>query len=84
MLSTILYGRRFFPYYVYNIIGGLDEEGRYFNTAVKATWHVGNQCTHSEDLKFWAACERTQSAAADSGVGQNIHYNIQQFLLLFL
>lgn len=36
MLSTILYSRRFFPYYVYNIIGGLDEEGRYFNTAVKA------------------------------------------------
>ena len=28
MLSTILYGRRFFPYYVYNIIGGLDEHGR--------------------------------------------------------
>lgn len=28
MLSTILYSRRFFPYYVYNIIGGLDEEGR--------------------------------------------------------
>uniref|UniRef100_A0A8C4VSE9 Proteasome 20S subunit beta 1 n=1 Tax=Gopherus evgoodei TaxID=1825980 RepID=A0A8C4VSE9_9SAUR len=26
MLSTILYSRRFFPYYVYNIIGGLDEE----------------------------------------------------------
>lgn len=33
MLSTILYGRRFFPYYVYNIIGGLDEEGRYLNAA---------------------------------------------------
>ncbi|XP_007909636.1 proteasome subunit beta type-1 [Callorhinchus milii] len=28
MLSTILYSRRFFPYYVYNIIGGLDEHGK--------------------------------------------------------
>ncbi|KAM7322186.1 hypothetical protein ACRRTK_019027 [Alexandromys fortis] len=28
MLPTILYSRRFFPYYVYNIIGGLDEKER--------------------------------------------------------
>lgn len=27
-LSTILYGKRFFPYYVTAILGGLDEEGR--------------------------------------------------------
>lgn len=28
LTSTILYGRRFFPYYTFNLIGGLDEEGR--------------------------------------------------------
>jgi len=27
MLSTMLYGRRFFPYYVSNVIAGLDEQG---------------------------------------------------------
>ncbi|PWN39663.1 N-terminal nucleophile aminohydrolase [Ceraceosorus guamensis] len=28
LISTMLYGKRFFPYYVYNILGGLDEEGK--------------------------------------------------------
>ena len=27
MLSVILYGKRFFPYYVWNTLGGLDEHG---------------------------------------------------------
>merc|ERR1712098_548645 len=27
-LSTILYGKRFFPYYVHAILGGLDEDGK--------------------------------------------------------
>jgi 20S proteasome subunit beta 6 len=27
MLSVILYTKRFFPYYTFNILGGLDEKG---------------------------------------------------------
>jgi 20S proteasome subunit beta 6 len=27
MLSTVLYGKRFFPYFVWNTLGGLDQDG---------------------------------------------------------
>lgn len=29
MLSTILYSKRFFPYYTNNLLGGVDDEGSY-------------------------------------------------------
>ena len=28
LIQTMLYGRRFFPYYVYNILGGIEEDGK--------------------------------------------------------
>jgi hypothetical protein len=29
LIQTMLYARRFFPYYVYNILGGIEEDGSY-------------------------------------------------------
>jgi 20S proteasome subunit beta 6 len=29
LIQTMLYARRFFPYYVYNILGGIEEDGMY-------------------------------------------------------
>ena len=28
LVQTMLYARRFFPYYVYNILGGIEEDGK--------------------------------------------------------
>ncbi|KAI8916572.1 hypothetical protein PhCBS80983_g05014 [Powellomyces hirtus] len=43
MLSTILYHKRMFPYYVWNTLGGLDEEGK---GAVYSYDPVGNYEKH--------------------------------------
>lgn len=32
MIQTMLYAKRFFPYYVYNILGGIEEDGKLLST----------------------------------------------------
>ena len=34
LIQTMLYAQRFFPYYVYNILGGIEEDGKHQPTIV--------------------------------------------------
>lgn len=31
LIQTMLYAQRFFPYYVYNILGGIEEDGEFIS-----------------------------------------------------
>jgi len=51
MLSTILYQKRMFPYYAFNVLGGIDNDGKGY-------------CTNYDAIGSY---ERTQYASAGSG-----------------
>lgn len=49
LASTILYGKRFFPYYTFNIIGGLDEEGNLLLMFAFTENYLGKGAVYSFD-----------------------------------
>ena len=44
MIQTMLYGRRFFPYYVYNILGGIEEDGECDKSLQRPMLNPRNGC----------------------------------------
>ena len=45
MIATMLYGKRFFPYYISNILAGLDESGRGVIYSYDPVGHM-EKCTY--------------------------------------
>jgi 20S proteasome alpha/beta subunit len=45
LIQTMLYARRFFPYYVYNILGGIEEDGAFvsYNLVI-----IGSACVYHQ------------------------------------
>jgi hypothetical protein len=50
LIQTMLYAKRFFPYYVYNILGGIEEDGMSFLVFVILV----TACTSSIHSRFSA------------------------------
>jgi 20S proteasome alpha/beta subunit len=40
LIQTMLYARRFFPYYVYNILGGIEEDGELVSLIASLIYHT--------------------------------------------
>ncbi|CAH2251086.1 proteasome subunit beta type-1 [Pelobates cultripes] len=76
MLSTILYSRRFFPYYVYNIIGGLDEDGK---GAVYSFDPVGSY--QRDTYKAGGSASAMLQPLLDNQIGYKNMQNVEQLPL---
>ena len=52
LIQTMLYAQRFFPYYVYNILGGIEEDGMPIMRCVSLPpliFHLGTGAVYSFD-----------------------------------
>jgi 20S proteasome subunit beta 6 len=53
LIQTMLYAKRFFPYYVYNILGGIEEDGKSLGLALDleydAHFCIGSGSVYSFD-----------------------------------
>ncbi|XP_029450064.1 proteasome subunit beta type-1 [Rhinatrema bivittatum] len=76
MLSTILYSRRFFPYYAYNIIGGLDDEGK---GAVYSFDPVGSY--QRDTFKAGGSASAMLQPLLDNQIGYKNMQNVEQLPL---
>jgi 20S proteasome subunit beta 6 len=53
LIQTMLYAKRFFPYYVYNILGGIEEDGQW---RLFLTLRLRPFISISPSLVNWSGC----------------------------
>lgn len=76
MLSTILYYRRFFPYYVYNLLAGVDEDGK---GCVYSYDPVG--CYERESYRAEGSAAELLQPLLDNQIGYKNMENVQKLPL---
>ena len=53
LIQTMLYAQRFFPYYVYNILGGIEDDGAYLLYYLQHVIRIADLYSHLWHINFF-------------------------------
>lgn len=69
LIQTMLYARRFFPYYVYNILGGIEDDGWLIHSIPLTT-----ACYHRAKTTSQIACFKHHQTMTNANFSSTTRY----------